>query len=266
MRPSRRAADDGQTVVMTSDVFDALAQEYDALEAMLGSLSDEQWQSASLCEGWTCSDVVLHLAQTEEGLLASLGAGQVGESFRDAGARRGLDTVDDVAQTMIDAESAIPWAARFERWKVARRTAYEGLRAADPQRPLTWATNPLKPRTLATTRLSEHWIHANDIAQPLGIAYPDTSRIWHIARLAYRTIPYAYRRSGLGVSPTVRVELASPDGEDWVFGGEADVVIRGAASEFCRIAARRLDPRDATTIVSAGEKGAEVLSVVRTYA
>jgi uncharacterized protein (TIGR03084 family) len=251
---------------MTSDVFDALAQEYDTLESMLGSLSDEQWRSPSLCEGWTCSDVVLHLAQTEEGLVSSLGAGEVGESFRDAGARRGLDTVDDVAQQLIDAEAAIPWSARFERWKVARRRAYEGLRAADPERPLTWATNPLKPRTLATTRLSEHWIHANDIAQPLGIDYPDTSRIWHIARLAHRTIPYAYRRSGLGAPPTVRVELRAPDDEDWVFGGEADVVITGTASEFCRIAARRLDPKDAGTIATSGEQGAEVLSVVRTYA
>jgi uncharacterized protein (TIGR03084 family) len=251
---------------MTSDVFEALEQEYEAIESLLGSLDDDHWRSPSLCEGWTVADVVLHLAQTEEGLVASLGAGQVGESFRDAGARRGLATVDDVAGELIAAEATVPWPERFERWKIARRTAFRGLRDADPKRTLTWATNPLKPRTLATTRLSEHWIHANDIAQPLGIDYPDTDRIWHIARLAHRTIPYAYRRSGLGQPPTVRVELASPSDESWVFGGEADVVISGAASEFCRIAARRLDPSAASTIVSSGAKGAEVLGVVRTYA
>jgi len=251
---------------MPSDVFDALEQEYAALESMLDGLDDADWSQPSLCEGWTVSDVVLHLAQTEEGLVASLGAGVVGESFRDAGARRGLDTVDAVAETMIVAEADIPWAARFDRWKVARRTAFAGLREADPQRTLTWATNPLKPRTLATTRLSEHWIHANDIAQPLRIDYPDTSRLWHIARLAHRTIPYAYRRENLGSPPAVRVELISPDDDSWVFGGEADVVITGTASEFVRIAARRLDPSDARTVVSIGEKGAEVLSVVRTYA
>ena len=252
---------------MTSDVFDALAQEYEALESMLGSLDESQWASPSLCDGWTVADVVLHLAQTEEGLVSSLGAGLLGESFRETGARRGLDTVDDVAGQLITAEAAVPWTDRFERWKAAHRTAYDGLRAADPERLLTWATNPLKPRTLATTRLSEHWIHANDIAQPLQIDYPDTERLWHIARLAHRTIPYAYRRAGLADPPTVRVELAAPaDDDTWVFGGEAEVVITGAASEFCRIAARRLDPSDARTVVASGAKGAEVLSLVRTYA
>lgn len=34
----------------------------------------------------------------------------------------------------------------------------------------------LAPRTLATARLAEHWAHAQDIAVPLGIAYPDTAR------------------------------------------------------------------------------------------
>ena len=252
---------------MTSDVFDALAQEYEALEAVLGSLDSSQWQMPSLCEGWTVADVVLHLAQTEEGLVSSLGAARAGEGFREAGARRGLDTVDAVAESLIVGEAAVGWTERFDRWKAARRTAYEGLRATDPKRLLTWATNPLKPRTLATTRLSEHWIHANDITQPLGIDYPDTDRMWHIARLAHRTIPYAYRRAGLGDTPTVRVELASPGDDDtWVFGGEADVVITGTASEFCRIAARRLDPALAGTVVASGAKGAEVLSLVRTYA
>lgn len=251
---------------MPADVFDALADEYDALETMLGSLDDDAWRSPSLCDGWTVADVVLHLAQTEEGLVASLGAGQVGESFRDAGARRGLDTVDDVAQQLISGEADVGLAERFERWKRARRTAFDGLRAADPDRLLTWATNPLKPRTLATTRLSEHWIHANDIAQPLRIDYPDTTRLWHIARLAHRTIPYAYRRAGLGDAPTVRIELVGPDEDTWVFGGDADVLITGSASEFCRIAARRLSPDDARTVTARGDQGAQVLSVVRTYA
>lgn len=251
---------------MPPDVFDALEKEYEALETMLGSLDEPQWAAPSLCEGWTVGDVVLHLAQTEEGLVASLGAGQVGESFRDAGARRGLGTVDDVAGQLIAAEADVAWTDRFERWKVARRTAFEGLRASDPERLLTWATNPLKPRTLATTRLSEHWIHANDIAQPLRIEYPDTDRLWHIARLAHRTIRYAYRRAGLGDAPTVRVELASPADDTWIFGGDAEVVVTGSAAEFCRIAGRRLDPSAARTIVATGEKGAEVLSLVRTYA
>jgi uncharacterized protein (TIGR03084 family) len=180
--------------------------------------------------------------------------------------RRAMGTIDDVVEEWVDAERSLSPQQRFERWKRGWRGCLSALTAADPESTFQWATNELKPRTLATTRLSEHWIHANDIAQPLRIDYPDTARIWHIARLAHRTIPYAYRRSGLSDPPSVRVELLGPDEEEWVFGGEAEVVIRGTASEFCRIAARRLDPNDAGTVVADGAKGAEVLSVVRTYA
>jgi uncharacterized protein (TIGR03084 family) len=251
---------------MPPDVFDALAQEYEAIEAMLGSLDETQWAAPSLCAGWTVADVILHLAQTEEGVLVSTGAVQQPDPTMAIASRRAMGTIDDVVEEWVDAERGLSSHERFDRWKRGWRGCLAALTAADPESEFQWATNALKPRTLATTRLSEHWIHANDVAQPLRIDYPDTDRIWHIARLAHRTIPYAYRRSGLGEPPTVRVELASPDDDRWVFGGEADVVITGTASEFCRIAARRLDPRDARTIVSTGEKGAEVLSVVRTYA
>ena len=51
---------------------------------------------------------------------------------------------------------------------------------------------PLKPATLATTRLAEHWAHALDIVEPLGIPFPDTDRLRHIAWLGHGTLPYAF--------------------------------------------------------------------------
>ena len=32
---------------------------------------------------------------------------------------------------------------------------------------------PVKPATLATTRLAEHWAHGLDITVPLGIKFPE---------------------------------------------------------------------------------------------
>ena len=61
---------------------------------------------------------------------------------------------------------------------------------------MEWVAGRLSAMTLATTRLSEHWIHAQDIAMPLELSYPDDDRLWHIARLAHRTIPYAFMRAG----------------------------------------------------------------------
>lgn len=244
------------------DVFRDLEAEYDALEAMLRSLDGAQWDEPSLCEGWSVADVVLHLAQSEEAVLGTTGSlGNLGrEVTADA-------TMDEVVEQWVGAERGRPPQTYLERWATARTASLEALRSADPAQTFPWATNPLKPKTLATTRLSEHWIHANDIAEPLEVSYPDTDRLWHIARLAHRTIPYAYARAGRDDPPTVRVELTSPGGEAWVFGeSDAQCVITGTASEFCRIAARRLPWREAKTADASSPRADEVLELVRTYA
>ncbi len=252
---------------MTTDTFDALEQEYEALGSMLYSLDDEDWSKPSLCEGWTVADVVLHLAQSEESIAVGTGVREVTPAEVAVGVRRSEATIDDVVEDWVASERDRPPQEHLDRWKAASRRALTLLREAEPDSRIPWATNPLKPRTLATTRLSEHWIHANDIANPLGLPYPDTDRLWHIARLAHRTTPYAYARAGRNDPPPVRVELTSPSGERWEFGPEgAECFVEGSASDFCRIAARRLLPADARSIVTTGERTIEVLGLIRTYA
>jgi uncharacterized protein (TIGR03084 family) len=165
-------------------VIDDYAEETARLEGILALLTEEQWVTESGASGWSVADVVLHLAQSEEGVVASVGGASPREATGTAG------TVDDWAARMVDAERvAAPQV--FTRWRRARDAAVEALRAADPQVTLQWVAGPLKPATLATTRLAEHWAHGLDITGPLGIDFPDTSRLRHIAWLAHRTLPYA---------------------------------------------------------------------------
>ena len=56
----------------------------------------------------------------------------------------------------------------------------------------------LSARTLASTRLAETWIHTGDIAAGLGVDLVPTDRLWHMARLAWRTLPYAFAQAGRG--------------------------------------------------------------------
>lgn len=246
------------------NVFDALEQEYDALEAMLVALHDADWERPSMCPGWTVTDVVLHLAQSEEGVVATL-TGAPPPWSRPMPAH--VATTDDFVEQWVSSERGLPVADILDRWTNAHTTSLAAFRSAGPDDRFAWVTNALKARTLATTRLSEHWIHANDIAQPLGIDYPDTHRLWHIARLAHRTIPYAFARAGRDDPPATRFELAGPAGDEWTFGdGGAECVVRGSASELCRIAARRLAPGDAPSIVARGPRAPDVLDLLRTYA
>ena len=243
------------------DVLEALAAEGDQLESLLASLSDGGWAHPSGCEGWTVSDVVLHLAQTEEAVVATLTGGTFEVPAGVAG-----NNVDEIMAGWVNAQRGAPAPDVFRRWADARRSALEALRQADPSRAVGWAAAPLKPRTLATTRLSEHWIHAQDIAEPLQADYPDSERLWHIARLAHRTVPYSYARAGRDDPPSLRLDLTSPGGEAWTFGEtDAEVRVKGSASAFCRVAGRRLSP-DEARLEAEGERAEELLALVRTYA
>ena len=245
-------------------VIDDLAAEEERLEGILLGLSDTEWSAESGAAGWSVADVVLHLAQSEEGVVASAAGADLRATIV-AGSAGSDGTVNDRADELVRAERGDP-AQVFARWRRARRDALDALRTADPQQPLTWVTGQVKPATLATTRLAEHWAHGLDITGPLSIAFPDTGRLRHVAWLAHRTLPYALTMAG--EQPVeVRCELTTPDGSgQWTFGSEsAGSSIAGAAGAFCRVAARRLDP-DGSGLRTTGPHGAMALRVLRTYA
>ena len=240
------------------DIFDDLERELAQLESMLESLTADQWASPSSAIGWSVADVVLHLAQTEEAVALTA------NSPAEAGWSDDGEAVDDRVEQWVQRERVEP-SATFERWRVAHRHAVATLRAADPMRKIRWAAAPLKPATLATTRIAEHWAHALDIAVPLGIDHPDTDRLRHIAWLGYNTLPYAFRLAGIDPQP-VFVRLISPSGATWTFGApSATTHVRGTASEFCRIGARRLSPED-SAVVATGPLATDTLRLLRNYA
>ena len=239
-------------------VMDDFVAEALRLQGILGLLTRAQWLAESGARGWSVADVVLHLAQSDESVATSAGA----DYQADVAA---AGTVDDWAARMVEAERTTPDLV-FARWREARDAAVAALRDADPDRPLPWVSGPVKPDTLTTTRLAEYWAHGLDITAPLGIDFPDTSRLRHIAWLAHRTLPYALTRAGEAPA-AVRCSLTAPDeATTWTFGpDEADSEISGSAAAFCRVAARRLDPAD-SGLHAAGPHGAAALRVVRTYA
>ena len=119
---------------------------------------------------------------------------------------------------------------------------------------------------MATTRLAEHWAHGLDITGPLGIPFPDTDRLRHVAWLAHRSLPYAFALAGAGAQD-IACDLIAPDGTaHWRYGPEAaDSVISGPVGAFCRVAAQRLRPEE-SGLESSGPHGAAALRLLRTYA
>jgi uncharacterized protein (TIGR03084 family) len=240
-------------------VFDDLEAEEQRLEGILAALDHESWGHPSAAPGWSVADVVLHLAQSEEMVVASARS-----NVTDL--REGITgtTLDEIMAARVAAERDEPESA-FERWRTARRAALELLRESDPSSRIAWATNPLSPATLATTRLAEHWAHALDVTEPFGIHLEDTARLRHIAWLGHRTLPYAFSLAGVTVVD-VRCELVGPGGERWDFGPEsAPSRVSGPAGDFCRVGAHRLAP-DRSRLETGGPEGTTALRLLRNYA
>lgn len=256
----------GDRVGTVDPVVAALADQHAELDQLLAGLAEADWQRPTRCAGWTLSDVVLHLAQTDELALASAEGGYRDTAVRLTGGAPAT-SVDDGAAAMVERERGQSGPRLRRRWRTNAGALREALAAGDPHRRVVWVAGELSLRTLATTRLAETWIHAGDVADALGVGLVPTDRLRYIARLAWRTLPYAFTRAGRRLAGPVAFELRGPAGHPWEFRPETDpaTTIRGGAVDLCLVAARRVDPAD-TSLTGEGPDAAAVLELVRTYA
>jgi uncharacterized protein (TIGR03084 family) len=249
------------------DLLTALAAQHAELAALVDGCGDDAWARPTRCVGWDVAAVLLHLAQTDE--MATASARRELEALADGlmGRLEDQTTVDEAAAWQVEVERAAGGPAIRQRWHVASREMRDALGTADPHERVTWVTNQLSVHTLTATRLSECWIHTGDIASALDVELVPSDRLRFIARLAWRTLPYAFARAETAMAGPVALDLVGPNGDRWHFDPDAEPVttIRGSAIEFCDVAARRVDA-DETELVGEGPDADAVLQLVRTYA
>ncbi len=249
------------------DIVDALAAQQAELSELLASLDAAGWGRPSPCEGLDVADVVTHPGQPNKMAIGSA------EGRLDDVLGRLLEgappaaTVDDGAAAMVEiaAERGDGPVVR-DRWQTGCERLDALLRAGEPTTKVTWVAGQLSLRTLATTRLAETWIHTGDVAEALGLPLPPTERLEHIARLAWRTLPYAFQRDGRAAPSPVAFHLTGPDGQAWTFEpeGPATTTVIGSAADLCGVAGRPLDPAT-TDLLAEGPDGAAVPQPVPTY-
>jgi uncharacterized protein (TIGR03084 family) len=261
--------DCGLYAAVMNDVMEALRAQDQELLSMVTGLPEDQLALPSACEGWSVSDVLLHLAQTNEMAAASASGQSAGAAGRsvDSDSRVVTDVEDNVAGA-VERERGASGNAILARWAKSADDMVDALEACDPAARVKWVAGDMAPRTLATTRLAETWIHTGDVCVGLGIEQPRSDRIWHIARLVHRTLPYSFRRAGCESTGEVRFELRSPTDEQavWSFGEDnAETVITGPAIDLCHVAGQRANAKE-TSLRGAGPDAATVLRIMRTFA
>ena len=249
------------------EVLSALVAEQTELAGILTGLDTADWSRPSRCDGWDIADVVLHLAQTNELAIGSAQGQFDAVLARLAGGLPWAGSVDEAVAAMVERERGAAGSEVLARWSSSASELEAAVDAGDMSQRVRWVAGELSLRTLATTRLAETWIHSGDVASAMGITVPPTDRLKLIARLAWRTLPYAFSSAGRTWSGPVAFRLTSPGGTSWDFSPDEPAVttISGSAADLCAVASRRVLPA-ATTLTGEGPDPGAVLDLVRTYA
>lgn len=251
-------------------ILTALAEQVDELDGLVRDLDEAGLALPSRCPGWSISDVLLHLAQTNEMTVASA-EGHFTEEAAAFGnqvgsAPPGANT-DDLAGLAVAADRGASGKQIYDRWRSSSAAQAAALGACKAGTRLPWVAGNLAAITLATTRLAETWIHTGDVAAGRGRKQSASPQLQPIARLAWRTLPYAFAQAGKTMSGPVALRLTAPDGTLWSFDPyePAATTVSGPALDFCLVAARRVPPAE-TALVATGPDAVEVLGLVRTFA
>ncbi len=180
-------------------------------EALLGELSDEQWNAPSRCDGWSTRDVISHLVTVNGFWHASVQAGLGGTPTRFLA---GFDPAA-TPPLLVSSMSAASTTEVFERFVASNRAFLDGLAAlTDDQWSMPAEAPPghVPIRLLAQHALWDSWAHERDVAIPLGIE-PAVEDDEVISCLQYAAAVSPVLGIGVGRADTGVLSLAATDPE-----------------------------------------------------
>jgi uncharacterized protein (TIGR03084 family) len=246
-------------------LLDDLTAEQAALDAVLGRMTDAQWDLPSHAPGWLVRDQVTHLAQSDEAATLAI---TDGETFKtEAVAARAAVDRGTYEARYLDRGRAMPPAAVRTWWREAGAKLVAAARPLDPKARLPWYGPDMGAAMFVTARLMETWSHGLDVVDVVAIPRPDTDRLRHVAFLGVRTREFSYVTRGLPPDTTpVYVELTAPSGTTWTYGdAAAENRITGSAGDFCRVVTQRRHLAD-TNLRVTGPAAQDWMRVAQAFA
>lgn len=219
-------------------ICDDIAAETRALSTVVEDLTEDQWRAPTVAEGWDSHETILHLGATDWICYLTLVNPKLFVDIRTQLSKGETSVHKAVGPHVRGLQGSELW-----EWFLTGRSEMLGaLGDTDPKARITWLGPDIGARSLATSRLLETWTHSHDLADSFGIQYPRTNRLRHIAHIGVVTREFSYVNQGLTPpKEPVRVELVSPNGDQWSWGpDDATNKVSANAYEFCKVITRRI--------------------------
>ena len=250
-----------------SEALDEIVNDLQAEQAALGrvleGLSEAEWEAQTHNPGWSVRDQVSHLAYFDEAASRAI---TDREAFA-AEVKAALHAGANLEARYIERGRGMEPSGVLGWWRKASGGLVAAAHGVEPKGRLPWFGPDMSPASFITARLMETWSHGLDVVDVVDGERPDTDRLRHVAFLGVRTRAYSYTVREMQQPKTpVRVELNSPSGEQWVLGDlDADELIRGTATDFCRVATQRRHVAD-TDLEVRGAAAEEWMGIAQAFA
>jgi uncharacterized protein (TIGR03084 family) len=209
--------------------------EVQVLASALQELTDAQWNQETQFKGWTPNDIVCHLHFWNEAADWSVHAQHAFQvrldSIREQTQRTG--SMRPAEQQQVQSRGP----ALLALWLSFAQDMAQRWQTLDPRQRVDWAGPPMSVRSSLTARQMETWAHGQAIFDMLGQNRPESARLRNIVVLGVNTFAWSHRVRGWDVPAQMpRIELTSPQGENWSFGEVSEAgCVRGSARDFAQV-------------------------------
>jgi uncharacterized protein (TIGR03084 family) len=241
-------------------ICDDLFAEHADLDAIVASLTEEEWSLATPAAGWSIRDQVSHLWFFDQrAVMAIVDADEFQRDMEWLFANGGTNASVAPGRSVSGAEL-------LASWRADRTRLLEVARAVDPSSRVPWYGPAMAARSFITARLMETWAHGQDVADALGVTRSPTSRLKHVAHIGVRARPFSYAINSL-VMPDepIRVVLDAPDGSSWEWGESSANTVAGDALDFCLVVTQRRHLDDTSLRVD-GPAATEWMNIAQAFA
>lgn len=241
-------------------ICDDLFAEYEALDAIVAALTEEQWSTPTPADGWSVRDQISHLWFFDvRELLALTDPEAFAADMKTLMASGGTEASVEPGRSMSG-------TALLDLWRRDRARLLEVARDLDPSARVPWYGPSMAARSAITARLMETWAHGQDVVDALGASRPSTDRLRHVAHIGVRARPFSYMINDREVpAEPVYVALRAPSGETWEWGEPSDHRVTGDALDFCLVVTQRRHVRD-TGLVVEGSAALDWIEIAQAFA
>jgi uncharacterized protein (TIGR03083 family) len=211
-------------------VVDLFPQERKQLLELFSDFTQEDWQTPTVCQGWTVKDIGLHLLGDDLGYLSGKRDGFSNPFFTNKEMRqwdRLVTTLNEANEVWVKATQRLSPRLLCDLLALTGTQVYDYLKSLDQMAingVVSWAGPTPAPVWLDTAReYTERWLHQQHIRDAVKQPGLKDKQFFHpVLETFVRALPHTYRDVPVGDRTMIRLVVTGEAGDTWYLVGAAN--------------------------------------------